>query len=157
MQPRPTAETSGPSFPRRRVLILCMGSSFSAAEAAAQFMMVKWDRDSLVATGLAGGDRNFRTADPERLGEKLHHRFVRRTIGRSLRHTDFEFLAAVGAFAPVAYARLRRSRQNANCESALQSIATCGWPVPTWRPRRINNSKGSTANVTIIISLKSSR
>src|SRR5438477_8458688 len=102
MQPRPIAETSGPSRPSRRLAIwnmlllpFCQPPKSSPTQSAAQFFSFKWGRHPLVTTGLTRNNRHFGTADPKRLGEQLHDRLVRRAIGRRFGNPDLELLATV--------------------------------------------------------------
>src|SRR4051812_9738171 len=128
---------------------------WSATQSAAHFWRIKWEFDALVASGVAGDDRHFGTADPKRFGEQPYHRLVVRSIGRRFGHPDLELLAAVSAGPPAADPGLGRARSDPDGD---QSIAACaGGPLPTRLPRFMNSSSGSTANVTIIINLKSSR
>src|SRR3954452_21710848 len=159
MQPRPIAETSGPFLPGRRLPTWNMFFSlFLFAEPPPRLRRIKWDLDALVTRGGARNDRQFGTADPKRLGEKLDHRFVRCAVRRRLGDPHLELVAPVRPRAPAADTRLGRARRHPDCNDATQSIATCCEPpVPTLLPRFMNNSSGSTAKVTIIISLKSSR
>jgi hypothetical protein len=81
-------------------------SPFLAAEvfrgqSAAYFARLKWGRHPLVATGQAGDDRNFGTADPKRLGEQLGDRLVGGAVGGRFGNADFELLAPVRAGRPI--------------------------------------------------------
>src|SRR3954470_2629461 len=89
MQPRPIADTSGPSRPSRRlpiwnIAILPFGQppKSSTTQSPARVFGTKWGADPLVTTGRAGKYRHFGTADPKRLGDQRQHRLVRRTVGR---------------------------------------------------------------------------
>ena len=146
----------GRSLPSRRLAIWNMSilPFRQPPSRAACFFDVKWDRHPLVATGVAGNDRNFGTADPERLGEQPDQRLVRCAIGRSLGDPHLQLLASVRTGAPAADAGLRRARRDPNGDDVLNPCTRCASDLV---PRLMNNSSGSTAKVTIIISLKSSR
>src|SRR5436190_19533007 len=157
MQPSPIAETSGPSLPRRRLPTWNINSPFLGAEPPSRLCQVKWDRNPLVTRRRARNDRQFGTADPERLGEQPDHRLIGGAVGGRFGNLDLELFAAVRAFPPAADARPRRAWTYADRDDRAQSIATCWGLRPRCWPRFISSNSGSTAKVTSIISLKSSR
>src|SRR3954447_12930974 len=83
-----------------------------ATQAAACFTDVKWDRQTLMATGLTRNNRNFGTADPECFGDEPDRSIVRRTVRGRFGDAHLELLAAVRLRAPVADPRLGRARSH---------------------------------------------
>src|SRR5215208_1353420 len=101
MQPRPIAETSGPFLPSRRLLTWNIPFSFSDTEPPPRLREIKWDRDPFVTRCCPGNNRHFGTAEPECLREQLHDGVVGGTVGRTLRHSNFQLLASVAGRAPA--------------------------------------------------------
>ena len=105
----------------------------------------------------ARDDPHFRTADPKRFGEQPHHRLVRGTVRGRFGYPDLKLLAAAGSGPPAADPRLGRARRDAIGEDGASIHDRTTSARPTLLPLFMKNSSGSTAKVTIIISLKSSR
>src|SRR6185437_5545722 len=129
---------------------------FLTADPAPRFFEAKWDFDALVARGRARDNLHFCTADPERLGQQLRHRRVRRSVGRRFGDPDLQLLAPLGAGPPAADPRLGRARGHPDRQPRGQSMWTIGVSSDLL-PRFMKKSSGRMTNVTIIISLKSSR
>jgi hypothetical protein len=73
-----------------------MVSSFScAAQAAADFVDLKWEADPFVARRSARDDLHFCTADPKRVSEQSHDGLVGSDIRRRFGHTDLELLPTI--------------------------------------------------------------
>src|SRR4051812_20112509 len=106
-------------------------SLWSAAQAAAQFFRLKWGTDPLVTSCMAGDDRQFGTADPERLSQQLHDRLVGGAIGGRFRDPNLQFFTPIGPGAPAANARLGRARRDTNGDDPAQSMCAGGPPAPT--------------------------
>src|SRR5438552_8290096 len=119
MHPRPIAETSGPSLPRRRLANMNMGIlPFLCAEPPPRLCELKWDREPLVTRCRTRNDRQFGTADPECFGKELDHGLIRGTTRCGRGDPDLELFAPVRACAPAAYPRFRRPRRDANRKHA---------------------------------------
>jgi hypothetical protein len=69
-----------------------------------------------VATRLAGGNRDFGTAEPERFGKEGYHCCVCGAVRGRFRDPDFQLLAPVSTGAPTADARFGGERTDAYCE-----------------------------------------
>src|SRR3954454_24902259 len=107
MQPRPMAETSGPSRPSRLLPISNMFFSLLLGEPPPRLRHIKWDRDPLMTRCRARNYRQFGTPDPKSLGEQRHDAFVRSTIRRRVGAPYLQLLAPVCSRSPTADPRLR--------------------------------------------------